>query len=215
MTNGAEKSEQKPKKHLSMLRTFSLPDFITLTNGFLGMGAVLTSMRYLVTKQLSDLRLVFILLPLALVADVADGRVARWRHKASLLGQELDSLADVVSFGVAPAAVAYACGMQGAWDAIVLVFFVGCGISRLARYNVTASTLADDTGKVRYFEGTPIPTSLVLVLVLAVLAFNDRIGASLPFGVIDIGPMQLHPLVLMYFVSGNLMVSKTLRIPKP
>lgn len=207
--------EKKPKKHLSMLRTFSLPDFITLTNGFLGMGSVLTCMRFLVTKEVSDLRLAFLLLPLALIADFADGRIARWRHKASLLGQELDSLADIVSFGVAPATVAYACGMQGGWDAIVLVFFVGCGISRLARYNVTASTLSDETGKVKYFEGTPIPTSLALVTVLAVCSFQDRIGTALPFGAWEIGPAVLHPLVLMYFVSGNLMVSKTLRIPKP
>lgn len=204
----------KPPR-FAMLRSFSLPDLITLLNGFLGMGAVLASMRYLATREQSFLRLAFSLLPFALIADFADGRIARWRHKSSLLGQELDSLADIVSFGVAPAAVAFACGMQGGWDAVVLVFFVGCGISRLARYNVTASTLADDAGKVKYFEGTPIPTSLALVGVLAWLFGKDQLDAALPFGAVELGPYVLHPLVLMYFVSGNLMISQRLRIPKP
>ncbi|MCC6808670.1 MAG: CDP-diacylglycerol--serine O-phosphatidyltransferase [Deltaproteobacteria bacterium] len=198
-----------------MLRGFSLPDLITLANGMLGMGTVIAIMRFLVTGERYSLHMAYIFLPLALVADFADGRIARWRHKASLLGQELDSLADLISFGVAPAAVAFACGMQGTWDALILIYFVCCGISRLARYNITASTLSDDKGKVRYFEGTPIPTSLVLVAVLAVLTHLDRIGPALPFGAFDLGPWTLHPLVLMYLVSGTLMVSKTLRIPKP
>ncbi len=197
-----------------MLRDFSLPDFITIANGMLGMGAVLSCMRYLVSNELWALRLAFTLLPLAMVCDVLDGRIARWRHKASLLGQELDSLADLISFGVAPASVGFACGLQGGWDAIIFVFFVSCGLSRLARYNVTASQLADNTGKVKYFEGTPIPTSLALVAVLAVLTHFDRIGAALPFGAMTFG-FELHPLALMYLVSGSLMVSKTLRIPKP
>jgi phosphatidylserine synthase len=56
--------------------------------------------------------------------------------------------------------------MQGLYDRIVLVFFVACGVSRLARYNVTAEKLSGGTGKVAYFEGTPIPTSMLLVAVL-------------------------------------------------
>ena len=211
-----ETSSAPPKPPpFAMLRSFTLPDLITLANGFLGMGAVLAAMRYLLEKDEAYLKLSLGLLPFALIADFADGRVARWRHKASLMGQELDSLADIVSFGVAPAAVAFACGMQGGWDAVVLVFFVACGISRLARYNVTAATLSDEAGKVRYFEGTPIPTSLGLVAVLAALFHYDRIGAALPFGESTLGPWRFHPLVLMYFVSGNLMISQRLRIPKP
>jgi CDP-diacylglycerol--serine O-phosphatidyltransferase len=96
----------------------------------------------------------------------------------------------------------------------VLLYFVGCGVSRLARFNVTAATLSDNTGKVKYFEGTPIPTSLALVLVLAILFWKGRTGDALPFGVWNVGPFQLHPLVLMYFASGSAMISKTLRIPK-
>ena len=92
------------------------------------------------------------------------------------MGRELDSLADVISFGVAPAAIAYACGMQGLFDRIVLAYFVACGVSRLARYNVTAEELSGGTGKVAYFEGTPIPTSIVLVGMLALAACMGALG---------------------------------------
>jgi len=203
------------KRHFTMIRDFRLADFLTLGNGFSGMGAILAAFQYAVSGEAWALALAFGLLPVALVCDVLDGRVARLRSEVSMLGQELDSLADLVSFGVAPAVLAFALGMRGGWDACVLVFFVGCGISRLARYNATAATLADDSGKVRYFEGTPIPTSLAIVAVLATLAYTGRVAAALPLGAVALGPLTLHPLVLLYFVSGNAMISKTLRIPKP
>ena len=198
-----------------MIRDFQVADFFTLANGFAGTGAILAAMKYAVSNEAWALKLTFSLLPIAFVCDVLDGRVARIRREVSMLGQELDSLADLVSFGVAPATLAFALGMRGGWDAVVLVYFVGCGISRLARYNVTAANLADSSGKVKYFEGTPIPTSLLLVAVLAALFFEGRTGDALPSGVITLGPLSAHPLVLMYFLSGSAMISKTLRIPKP
>ena len=124
-------------------------------------------------------------------------------------------MSDVISFGVAPAALAYACGLQGGWDWVVLSFFVGCGVSRLARYNVTAEQLAGDEGKVKYFEGTPIPTSMFLVVILAVAAWQGAIGPDVWLGMVQLGPWQFHPLVLMFALSGTLMISKTLHIPKP
>ena len=54
--------------------------------------------------------------------------------------------------------------MRAPWDVLILLYFVACGVSRLARYNVTAEELSDGGGKVKYFEGTPIPTSVLLVL---------------------------------------------------
>lgn len=131
-----------------------------------------------------------------------------------MLGQELDSLADIVSFGVAPVAVAYGLGMRGGVDVLILVFFVGCGISRLARFNITAAQLSDPTGKVKYFEGTPIPSSLLLILVLAVCFSTGRIGDRLPLGIIEVASFQWHPLSLLYFANGCTMISKRLRIPK-
>lgn len=207
---------KKPRKRrFSMIRDFQVADFLTLGNGFAGMGSVLASMKYVATNDVQMLQLAFALLPISLVCDFLDGRVARARREVSLLGQELDSLADLVAFGVAPAALAFALGMRGGLDAIGLVYFVGCGISRLARYNATAATLSDESGKVAYFEGTPIPTSLVLVFFYAVLASMGKIGAALPGGEVMAGPFVLHPLVLLHVVSGSMMISKTLRIPKP
>lgn len=208
-------SQPKPRgRHFSMLREFHLADWFTLANAFCGTGAVFAAMRFLQDGVVRDLMLGMALIPLAFVFDALDGRVARWRKVASTLGRELDSLADVISFGVAPAALAYACGMQGGWDWIILSYFVGCGVSRLARYNVTAETLAEGSDKVKYFEGTPIPSSLGLVILLAVMAWQGRLGEAIWFGQLQLGPWQLHPLVLLFALSGSLMVSKTLRIPK-
>ena len=203
------------QRHFSMLRDFHLADWFTLANAFCGTGAVFASMRFLQDGNVRYLLIGMALIPLAFVFDALDGRIARWRKVASTLGRELDSLADVISFGVAPAALGYACGLQGGWDWVVLSYFVGCGVSRLARYNVTAEQLSGDAGKVRYFEGTPIPTSVAIVGVLAVAAWSGAIGSSLWLGVVHLGPWQLHPLVLVYALSGSLMISKTLRIPKP
>jgi CDP-diacylglycerol---serine O-phosphatidyltransferase len=145
---------------------------------------------------------------------VLDGRVARSRMRHSPMGRELDSLADVISFGVAPAAIAYGAGMKGFWDLVILVYFVVCGVSRLARFNVTAEQLSAGEGKVTHFEGTPIPTSLVLVGIVALSAWSGRVGDALFLGAVEIGPGELHPLTLLWAVSGSLMISKTLRIPK-
>ena len=208
------KPASKPR-HFSMLRDFHLADWFTLANAFCGTGAIFAAMRFLQDGVVRDLLIGMALIPLAFVFDALDGRIARWRKVSSTLGRELDSLADVISFGVAPAALAYACGLQGGWDWLILSGFVGCGVSRLARYNVTAETLADGGDKVKYFEGTPIPTSVVLVGMLAWAAWRGDIGADLWLGVIRLGPWQLHPLALVFALSGALMISKTLRIPKP
>jgi CDP-diacylglycerol---serine O-phosphatidyltransferase len=198
-----------------MLREFHLADLFTLANGGCGTAALFFAMDHVRDAGVGKLYAAGALVAAALVFDVMDGRVARWRHRASPLGRELDSLADVVSFGVAPAGLAFAAGMTGLWDALGLVYFVACGISRLARYNVTAEAMSAETGKVTYFEGTPIPTSVLLVVLLMALARAGRIGESMLGGVWSFASYDLHPLVLLFVLSGSLMISKTLRIPKP
>jgi CDP-diacylglycerol--serine O-phosphatidyltransferase len=200
-------------KRFSMIRSFVLADVLTLANGFCGAGSVLALMQYLVTGDSKWLVTAMVLLPVALVFDFADGRVARWRHRSSPLGADLDSLADVISFGLAPAALGFAVGLRGALDVVILLYFVACGISRLARFNATADVLADESGKVKYFEGTPIPTSVLLVGLIAVLYATGRIGLDLWLGRWSIGGLGLHPLALVYAVSGSLMIS-TIRVPK-
>ena len=198
----------------SMLREFHLADWFTLGNAVCGVGALFAVMSYLQTPELKHVYFACALVVAALVFDVLDGRLARWRHDSSALGRELDSLADVISFGVAPAAVAYACGMQGLYDRIVLGFFVACGVSRLARYNVTAPALSAAAGKGTHFEGTPIPTSVLLVLLLALAASQGAVGPELWGGEWQLGGYRLHPLVLLFALSGALMISR-IRIPKP
>jgi len=201
-------------RHFSMLRGFHVADFFTLGNAACGVGAVFLAMLYMASQSLLHFYVAAALAPAAFVFDILDGRIARARHEHSPLGRELDSLADVISFGVAPAALGFAAGLQGGWDAIALVFFICCGVSRLARYNVTAESLAAGSDKVPYFEGTPIPTSVVLVGLLAFAAAQDRVGDELFGGAWDIGPWQLHPFALLFVLSGSLMISKTLHIPK-
>jgi len=128
----------------------------------------------------------------------------------------MDSLADIISFGVAPAVLGFTLGMRGGWDMLILAFFVVCGISRLARFNVTAEALSSGTGKVKYFEGTPIPTSILIVLVLGIAFSTRAIDDRLWFGsyrVLELA--MLHPLTLIYALSGMGMISATIRIPKP
>ena len=202
------------RRHLSMIRSFHLADFLTLANAACGVLAIFAAMAYLEAREPRRLMVAMALLPWAFVFDVMDGRVARWRMRHSPMGRELDSLADVISFGVAPAAIAYGAGMRGLWDLVILVYYVVCGVSRLARFNVTAEQLSAGAGKVTHFEGTPIPTSLVLVGVVALAAWYGRLGDALPLGTVDLGPGTLHPLTMLWAVSGSLMISKTLYLPK-
>ena len=196
-----------------MIRDFHFADWFTLANAVCGTGAVLTSMTYLQTGDVSRIYVASAAILAALVFDVLDGRIARWRQTSSPLGRELDSLADVISFGVAPAVLAYACGMQGFLDRVILAYFVACGVSRLARYNVTAEALSGATGKVTHFEGTPIPTSILLVAMLAVAAYTGAIGDGLWLGEVEVAGFRLHLLTLAFAVSGSLMISR-IRIPK-
>jgi CDP-diacylglycerol---serine O-phosphatidyltransferase len=203
-----------PRRHFSMIREFHLADFFTLANAACGMAAVFCAMMFVGGQPVRYFLIAAALAPAAFIFDVLDGRIARWRQTHSALGRELDSLADIISFGVAPAALGFAAGLNGGWDWIALIYFVCCGVGRLARYNVTAENLSGGGDKVAYFEGTPIPTSVLLTGVLAFAAWQGRLGPNLYGGAWTIGPWDLHALSLLFVVSGTLMISKTLRIPK-
>ena len=200
-----------------MLRSYTPADVLTIGNATCGTVAIFLCVDYLASGQPKFLWAAFVLLPAALVCDVLDGYVARLNKKRqSVMGGDLDSLADVISFGVAPAVLGFTLGLRGGWDMVCLTYFVVCGVSRLARFNVTAAALADlTTGKVKYFEGTPIPTSILIVGLLGAAFALGRIDQELWFGAVKIGPALLHPLTLVYAASGSAMISATLRIPKP
>lgn len=214
-------------RHFSMIRNLHLADFITLLNGCCGFMAVISLLNYTtglknVSEGLEDdnrfyLLRAMALVPLGLFFDFLDGRVARLRHKSSLMGQELDSLADLVSFGVSPGAIAFTIGFNTNVDTIVLVIFVLCGLTRLARFNVTVANIPKDakTGKSKYFEGTPIPTTLVLVGLMYGLVKTGNFGDNMYFGVLGKGTFwEFHPLVILFLLSGSAMISKSLKVPK-
>ena len=204
---------KKPNKPFSMIREFHLADWFTLGNAVCGTGALFATMTYIETADVIHIYFACALVIAALIFDILDGRIARWRQKSSAMGRELDSLADVISFGVAPAIIGYGCGLQGFYDRIVLAYFVACGVSRLARYNVTAEANSEGGEKVKFFEGTPIPTSVFIVVLLTYAAYEGAVRDELWGGVMLLGGLQFHPLVLIFALSGSLMISR-IRIPK-
>ena len=206
-----------PRRHLSLLRSFTPADVLTVGNASCGTIAIFLCLDYLASGNRRFLWTAFILLPAALILDVLDGYVARLNtRRQSVMGGDLDSLSDVISFGVAPAVLGFTLGLRGGWDMLCLTYFVVCGVSRLARFNVTAAALADpSTGKVKYFEGTPIPTSILIVAMWGAAFALGRIDESVWFGAFQLGPALLHPLSLVYAASGSAMISATLRVPKP
>ena len=199
-----------------MLRSYTPADGLTLANASCGTIAIFLCLAYIDDRRSAELWAAFVLPVAALVLDVLDGYVARLHpQRQSLIGGDLDSLADIVSFGVAPAVLGYTLGLRGFWDVVCLTWFVCCGISRLARFNATVGVLTNPTtGKVRHFEGTPIPTSVIVVMVMALLYRLELTGPDLWLGEWRVLGRAFHPLSALYLLSGSLMIS-TIRIPKP
>lgn len=134
----------------------SLPSLFTVGNLFLGIVSII-----LIFNEKPDYAAIMVIV--AMLLDGLDGRVARALNVQSEFGKELDSLSDVISFGVAPAFVIYAVAFQevnplAAWT--VTAFFPICGALRLARFNVV-------TGSPGYFIGLPIPAAGGVLATLA------------------------------------------------
>lgn len=141
-----------------------------------------------------------------------------------MLGQEMDSLADLISFGVAPSILAFTLGLRTPLDTIALLWFVSCGLARLARFNATVALVpADASGKIKYFEGLPIPSSLFLTATMAYWVkmgwfFQSKVGThDVPFGIVRLwgdkaGSGEVHIASAIFAIWGAMMVSKTLRV---
>lgn len=143
---------------------FILPTLFTVGNLFCGYLSVWCSIR-------GTFQTAAILIIAAAVLDMLDGRIARLTNSASRFGEEYDSLADLVSFGIAPAVLAYSWGLAEfhrlGWMASFL--FVVCGSMRLARFNIQTHV----TDK-KYFIGLPIPAAAGTIATL-VLATPERL----------------------------------------
>ena len=142
-----------------MLRSYTPADGFTLANASCGTISIFLCLSYIADERSRQLWAAFVLPVFALVFDALDGYVARLdKRRQSLLGADLDSLADIVSFGVAPAVLGYTLGLRGFWDVVCLTCFVCCGISRLARFNVTSAALTTrPPGKCATSRARPFP----------------------------------------------------------
>jgi CDP-diacylglycerol---serine O-phosphatidyltransferase len=145
----------------------TLPSLFTLGNMFCGFFAILVSIR-------GDHELAAVLVGLSVIFDITDGAVARLVGAVTPFGLQFDSLADLVSFGLAPALVAFTLFSQGRdeWDPlgwIACFIWVACAAIRLARFNTTIDPTADK----RYFIGLPSPGAAGVVLA-SVFAFGDQ-----------------------------------------
>ena len=160
---------------------YALPTFFTAGNIFLGFLAILRSFQGAMHASAGslganhDFEVAATAIGVAVVADGLDGRIARMTKTVSDFGREMDSLADVITFGIAPAVLAYAWGVQFIPpDARNLDHRIGyfisflyllCGAARLARFNVQTNPIPKNPGRPdrKYFIGLPIPAAAAIV----------------------------------------------------
>lgn len=135
---------------MNIFRTIGISDIVTLINAFLGMSAIFAA-------HAGNFLLSFVLILLAAVADGVDGYLARLNY-SSPIGEYLDSLADVISFGVAPACIVFFlyCDALCMQTTLVVVIYLASGILRLSRFSTKQKSIPD-------FEGLPITASAVLI----------------------------------------------------
>src|ERR1041384_6908537 len=111
--------ESGKRKHLSMLRSYTVADLFTIGNATCGTISILLCLNYLAEGLNRFFWIAFVLLFAALFFDIFDGYWARRSGRQSLLGADLDSLSDIISFGVAPAVLGFPLGMRGGWDMMI------------------------------------------------------------------------------------------------
>jgi len=148
---------------------YLIPNLLTTGNLFSGLFSILAvfNANYLAAA---------IAILVALIFDMLDGKSARWTNSTSQFGVEYDSLADLVSFGVAPGLLIYSWALSehGMFGSAVMFAFVACGALRLARYNVASGTTDS-----KFFTGLPIPAAASVVATLVIFDHHIvRMGAE-------------------------------------
>ena len=191
------------------IKLFTIPNCITLINLLCGIGAIVSSLVY------NDLQLAFIFIIASAVADFCDGLTARLLKQYSAIGVQLDSLADMVSFGAAPAvamtvicqAMPSAFGVSGVWfDLLCYVPLIVAALSalRLAKFNI-------DETQTEEFEGLPTPASAILLVSLAALCQRDSIVVDVEWLVLIsvlVAAMLISPVRMFSFKFKSLAWAK-------
>ncbi len=176
---------RKPKKNRRLQRgVYLLPGMFTVANMFCGWACVVYSMR-------GDFVTAAPLVAIAMVLDTLDGRIARMTGATSEFGEEFDSLADIVSFGVAPAVLVFSWGLEslGRLGWAVGFLYITAAAIRLARFNIHGKS--DDK---RFFVGLPSPAAAG-ILAATVFAYPSGLNqmtqalAGLPLVLVPAGLM--------------------------
>lgn len=159
---------------------YLLPNLLTTLNLFCGFYAAIAAIH-------GDFKKAAVAIIVAAVFDLLDGKIARWTRSTSRFGVEYDSLADLVSFGVAPALLMYLWVLEplGRLGWLGAFLFTACGALRLARFNVQSGHTAGD-----HFIGLPIPGGAGMIAVI-VLFFHQ-------VGLVD----AIHPVVFLIVMDG-------------
>jgi CDP-diacylglycerol--serine O-phosphatidyltransferase len=174
---------------------FVLPNLFTVSSIFCGFYAIVIAIDGVAADRFYGAAVAILF---GVLFDIADGRVARLTKTQSDFGLQLDSLADVITFGLAPAVVAYKWSLeQYAIIGLVAAFlYVACGAIRLARFNVMA---ADETGPAKFFLGLPIPMAAATLMSLVMVHYRNTDG----------GELVSQPLILaVVLILAALMVSR-------
>ena len=135
---------------MKIIKELKVADLFTIANAVSGLLSILYAIK-------GELVIAALLMVLAVLFDFLDGRIAHHTGTANDFGKQLDSLSDLISFGIAPAVFGFASGLDGPVHLVVLAFFVVCGMLRLARFNIL---------KIRGFLGMPITVNGILFPVL-------------------------------------------------
>jgi len=166
---------------------YLLPNILTTANLFCGFYCMLASMQ-------GVYELASVVLVVAMILDSLDGRIARMTNTMSKFGAEFDSLADLVTFGVAPAILVYSWSLiaYGKWGWLVSFLFVVCGALRLARFNIQIGIIES-----RVFNGLPIPGAASVIAT----------GVMLYFYLGGIGKYHDIPILMATVALALMMVS--------
>jgi len=166
---------------------YVLPNLFTTGNLFCGFWAIISVFQ-------EKFLYAAIAILLASAFDILDGKVARLSGATSKFGIQYDSLADLVSFGIAPAVLAFSWALRpyGRFGWLAAFLFVVCGALRLARFNVQTSS-----GEVKYFKGLPIPAAATMIALTILLYLR----------LIETGWVKDIVILVMIYILAFLMVS--------
>ena len=186
---------------------YLLPSLFTIGNMLLGFYAIVLGLR---RDPGPDFRTAALLIFIAAILDTLDGRIARMTGTESEFGKEYDSLADVVTFGAAPALLTYLWGLRpfdrDAW--LIPLFYMVCAATRLARFNVQTKVVDS-----RFFVGLPVPAAAGMICSILFFAPDNHLSSQdLPVWMqgIDLEGLQVWMQVLVataLLLIGVLMVS--------